>query len=378
MSAAGALHVAHVLFRFDVGGMENGLVNLVNRLPERDYVHEIICLDDFNATFAQRIRTANVRLHALHKRPGNDVRLWVRGWRLLRALRPDVLHTRNFGALELQIAGAAARVPFRLHGEHGWDVADLDGSNRRHRLARRAIGLGVHRFVALSRHIAHYLTSDVGIPPHRVTQIYNGVDERRFAPRPPGGDGEAVVVGTVGRMQTVKNQTLLAAAFVRAMERAPELAGRTRLRFVGSGPLAERCRGICEEAGFGALVSFAGETDAVPDELAALDVFVLPSLAEGISNTILEAMATGLPVVATRVGGNSELVEDGTTGRLVAADDVDAMAETLIDYIGDAALRARHGAFGRKRVEERFGLDAMVGAYDAIYQQGARRSRRAR
>ena len=143
--------------------------------------------------------------------------------------------------------------------------------------------------------------------------ICNGVDTRRFRPAaagepPPEGwpfeAGRHCVIGTVGRMQTVKNQTLLAQAFIRMVQQQPALAERARLVMVGDGPLRERARAMLEEAGLAALAWLPGERRDVPELMRALDCFVLPSLAEGISNTILEAMASGLPVLATDVGGN--------------------------------------------------------------------------
>jgi sugar transferase (PEP-CTERM/EpsH1 system associated) len=361
------IRVMHVLFRFGIGGLENGLVNLVNGLEEGAYRHVIVALSDYDPVFTERLRPTNVELHALAKRPGNDPRTWWRLWRLLGEARPHVLHTRNFAALELQVPGWLAQVPGRVHGEHGWDVQDLDGSVRRYRVARRAIGTLVHRFIALSRDLERYLVERVGIPRGRVLQIYNGVDCQHFAPAAPRADAP-VVIGTVGRMKAVKNQTLLCHAFAALVARRPDLAGRVHLRLVGSGPLADECAAVLAAAGLTAASELRGESSTVADELRAMDVFVLPSLAEGISNTILEAMASGLPVVATAVGGNAELVVDGETGALVPSGDVAAMARALERYVDDPALRRRHGQAARARAESHFSLERMLGAYDDVYR----------
>lgn len=361
------IRVVHALFRFDVGGLENGVVNLINGLERGAYEHTVVSLSNFEESFCRRITSADVDFRALHKREGNDPAIWGRMGRILREVRPHVLHTRNFAALELQAVGAVARVPRRIHGEHGWDMNDLHGSRRRYRLARRVFGLGVHRFIALSRDLETYLLDAVGVPRRKVVQIYNGVDESKFSParRVPH---EVLTIGTVGRMREVKNQTALCRAFAELLGRRPALTGRVQLLLVGAGPLTEPCRAIVEEAGVADAVEFAGETSAVQDALGRMDVFVLPSLAEGISNTILEAMATGLPVVATAVGGNPELVDEGRTGILVPADDLGAMTDALERYVDDDALRESHGKAGRARVEERFSLGAMVRAYDAEYR----------
>lgn len=360
--------VMHVLFRFSIGGLENGLVNLINGLDRARYHHVIVCLTDYDLAFVQRLQIPNVEIHALHKRPGQDLRVWWRLWRLLRAVRPDILHTRNFVTLEYQLLAAVAGVRGRVHGEHGWDVQDLDGSNRKYRLARRIFGHCVHRFIALSKDLERYLLRDVGIAARKLVQIYNGVDQQGFASVPARAADAPVVIGTVGRMKAVKNQTLLCRAFIDLLARRPQLVGTVKLKLVGDGPLRSECAALAAAAGCDAEVEFVGDSARVAADMRGMDIFVLPSLAEGISNTILEAMASGLPVIATAVGGNPELVVDGVSGALVASDDVAALSRALEAYIDDAALRRRHGAQGRALIEERYGLPRMLGDYDKVYR----------
>lgn len=359
----------HVLFRFGIGGLENGLVNLINGLDREDYRHVIVCLADYDTEFLRRVQVPNIEIHALHKRPGQDPRVWWRMGALLRRVRPTVLHTRNFASLELQVLGWLYGVHGRVHGEHGWDVQDLDGSQRKYRVARRVLGHCVHRFVALSRHLEHYLVKEAGIAPRKVVQIYNGVDSEAFQPpSTPRSEGE-LVVGTVGRMTAVKNQTLLCRAFLALLTRRPDLVPRLRLRLVGDGPLRAECAALAAQAGHAQRVELVGDSQQVARELRAMDIFVLPSLAEGISNTILEAMASGLPVIATAVGGNRELVVENETGMLVASGDADAMSAAIECYVCDDELRRRHGARGREWVATRYGLPRMIADYDRLYRE---------
>jgi sugar transferase (PEP-CTERM/EpsH1 system associated) len=369
--------VAHVVYRFDTGGLENGVVNLINHLPVGAYRHVVIALTEVT-DFARRIRRDDVRCIALDKRPGHTWRLYPKLLRLLRELRPAIVHTRNLAALEVQPAAWLAGVPVRIHGEHGRDVGDYDGSNRTYQRVRRLYRPFVHHYLALSCDLQRYLVDKVHVPPARITQVYNGVDTRRFQPAAGGPapiDGcpfapdRHWVVGTVGRMQTVKDQPTLARAFVRALELRPALRERLRLALVGSGPLGAECEAVLSQAGLRGLAWLPGERADVPEIMRGLHAFALPSLAEGVSNTILEAMASALPVVATDVGGNAELVEPGATGLLVPPSDVDALALGLVELAEDPIRAAAMGRAGRAQAEARFSLEAMVATYQRVYDR---------
>lgn len=359
--------IMHVLYRFSIGGLENGLVNLINGLDPVRYRHVIVCLADYDAEFLQRVKVPDIEIHALDKRPGQDLRVWWRMWCLLRTVRPDIVHTRNFATLEYQLLAWLTGVRGRVHGEHGWDVQDLDGSNTKYRFARRVFGHCVQRFIALSKDLERYLLRDVGIAARKVVQIYNGVDATLFERAPSRTSGATLVIGTVGRMKAVKNQTLLCRAFIELLARRPEMIGRLKLKLVGDGPLRSQCAALVAAAQRDAEVEFVGDSSRVAEQMRSMDWFVLPSLAEGISNTILEAMASGLPVIATAVGGNPELVADGLSGTLVASNDAAALSHALEAYADDAGLRARHGAQGRALIEQRYGLPRMLRDYDRVY-----------
>lgn len=369
--------IAHILYRFDVGGLENGVVNLVNRLPAGRFRHAIIAMTEIGA-FRQRVQRPDVQFHALHKPPGQGLRLAPRMARLLRELAPAVVHTRNLGALEMQLPAAWAGVPVRVHGEHGWDSNDPDGRSLACRLTRRAYRPFVHRYVPLSRHLEQYLREAIGVPAQRIEQIYNGVDTERFHPVAAGREAIAGspfgaaglrLVGTVGRLQPIKDQVLLARAFGRAVALSPLARERLRLVIAGEGPLRPQVEQALQEQGVAELAWLAGERQDVPALLRGLDGFVLPSRAEGISNTILEAGATGLPITATAVGGNVELVDDGVTGRLVPAGDVEALARALLDELESPEAAAARGRAARATVLRRFSLDAMVAAYGDLYER---------
>jgi sugar transferase (PEP-CTERM/EpsH1 system associated) len=370
--------IVHVVYRFGVGGLENGLVNLINRLPAHRWRHAIVAVTDVSTEFAKRVARSDVRYVALGKEPGHLVREYPRLFRLFRELRPAIVHTRNLAALESVVPAWAAGVPIRIHGEHGWDVQDPGGRSRRYRTVRRIYRPFVTRYVALSRHLEEYLEGQVGVPASDIAQIYNGVDTERFLagssmrpaiPGCPFGRPDQWLIGTVGRMERIKDPLNLATAFVRALEMQPGAAEHLRLVMIGDGALRNAVSAVLDRPGVRDRVWFAGERADVPDMLRGLNCFVLPSLAEGVSNTILEAMATGLPVIATRVGGNAELIESGLTGTLVLPANSDALAQAMLGYFNDRATASRHAKAGRRVVENRFSLSRMVADYESLYER---------
>jgi sugar transferase (PEP-CTERM/EpsH1 system associated) len=288
------------------------------------------------------------------------------------------VHTRNLGGLDALLPSWLAGVPRRVHSEHGWDVDNLTGQAWKPALLRRLHSPLVDRYVVVSKDLERFLQQKIGIRPDRITQIYNGVDTERFLPGPPdrdigwppGFEGEGVLrFGIVGRIQPVKDHATLLRSIALLMARQPALRARARLVIVGDGPLVAELRDLAQTLGIADIVWLPGSSDRVPQWLRSLDVFVLASQNEGISNTILEAMASGLPVVASRVGGNVELVAEGRTGLLVAPGNVEQLAGALARYATDETLRREHGQAARRLALERFSLAAMMGSYQAVYDR---------
>jgi len=374
--------VLHVMYRFDTGGLENGIVNLINHMPPDAYRHAVLALTDVT-DFRQRIQRTDVGFISLRKPPGHGVWQYPKLFELFRQFRPAIVHSRNLAALEVQVPAWAAGVPVRIHGEHGRGMEDQDGNGATYQRVRRLYRPFVNHYTALSRDLADYLVDKVNVSPKKITQVYNGVDADRFCPSPNGPQSIAGcpfdpeqhwLVGTVGRMQTVKDQVMLAHAFVHALVLAPELRIRMRLVMVGEGPLRAQAQAVLNAAGLGALAWLPGERNDVAEVMCGLHTFALPSLAEGISNTILEAMASGLPVVATAVGGNADLVVSGQTGYIVPAAHPHAMALRLVELASSPERALRLGRAGRQRVQATFSMQAMVATYQRVYDQQLRRT----
>ncbi len=369
--------IAHVLFRLSTGGLENGLVNLINTLPDGKYRHVVICMTHYT-DFRNRINSDEVQVYCLNKKPGQDLAVYLRLWRLLRKIKPDILHTRNLSALEAQLPGLLAGVKCRIHGEHGRDIDDVDGTNWRYVLLRRCFRPLVQRYMPMSKDLEDWLVKQIKVPVAKISQVYNGVDIKRFKVneakplsllpmefRAP----ERLLIGTVGRLDPVKDQLTLVQAFIYLVKNHAELSSNVRLVIVGDGVLLSALQTLVREADIEHLVWFAGERHDVADIMQTLDLFVLPSINEGISNTILEAMASALPVIATKVGGNPELVLEGETGYLVPKQDPIAMAAAFKRYLLQPELLTLQGQAGRSRVVSTFSLSRMMADYMAIYDK---------
>lgn len=377
MAEADRVRVVHVVHSFDVGGLENVIAQLINRLPSARFEHVVLALTTVSE-FRQRVVHPDVRFIALHKPPGHAVPLYPQLYRLLRELRPHVLHTCNLAALEVVPLAWLARVPLRVHAEHGWDAHDPQGRNPRYQRLRRLYRPFVSHYVAVSRDLDDYLGRAVGVPARRRHLIANGVDTDTFAPAHgvpravpgcPFDPGRHWLVGTVGRLQTVKNQPLLARAFVRALQDNPVMRDAARLVIVGEGPLRAEVERVLVEADMSDLAWLPGARADVADVLRSLDLFVLPSQAEGTSCTLQEAMASGLPVVATAVGGTPDLVQEGVTGHLVPPDDEQALADAMARAFSDPGTAARQGQAGREHALRRFAMGTMVRQYQQLFDR---------
>ncbi|MBA6412706.1 TIGR03088 family PEP-CTERM/XrtA system glycosyltransferase [Parahaliea sp. F7430] len=372
--------VLHIIYALGTGGLENGLVHLINGTPKERYRHAIVCLTQADA-FGQRITAPGVEVYELNMRAGRDWSAYRRLWKLLRQLRPAIVHSRNLAALEAQLVTLFGPKLRRVHGEHGRDMSDLEGTNYKYRLLRKAMRYLIHRYIAVSRDLSTWLVDYIGVRPDRLRQIYNGVDQSRFHPLLADQNRESLfpkdflahkrslIVGAVGRLAEVKNQRSLLQALARILEINPDLRDTLRLVIVGEGPMRHSLQSLAEELNIAQLLFLTGDRSDVAELLRAMDVFVLPSLAEGVSNTLLEAMASGLPVIATRVGGNPELVSDEDNGLLVPVDDSEALAQAILRLIDSAQLRQQMGQSGTRFVRENFSWPQTVAQYLALYDE---------
>lgn len=366
--------VVHLIYRLDFGGLETLLVETINRMPADRYRHAIVCLAGYT-DFAEKITRPGVVLYDLGKRPGLALGAHADLFRLMRRLRPAILHTYNLSAIEYTVAAMLAGVPVRVHAEHGRDAGDPEGRNRKHNLLRRLLVPVVDCYVPVSEDLRRWFRDVVGIPGRKNLLINNGVDTSRFRPCDAGAAARepwnaapgSFVIGTVGRLQDVKDQATLISAFGALCAMLPAQRSRLRLVIVGDGPMRASLQAQVDQAGLGDSVWLPGARNDIAELMQTFSVFALSSIAEGTPVTLLEAMASGLPVVSTAVGGIPALVGDGETGTLVPPSSPQALAEALAAYVVDEALARRHGEAGRARIERHYSIAAMLAAYTALY-----------
>jgi sugar transferase (PEP-CTERM/EpsH1 system associated) len=354
----------HVVYRLQAGGMEYGVVKLVNGLDQR-HVASSVC-STTPATDVKRLLRSDVPLFECRRRAGNDPRIVAELVRVFRREKPDIVHTHAWGTLvEGLLAARLARVPHVIHGEHG--TMALRPLQVR---IQRLVWPRTDRILAVSSRLADRMAAVTGFPRERITTIRNGVDASRFgglsgaaARASLGLPQDALLIGTIGRLVPVKHHTSLIEAVALLRDR-----GRAVTALIaGDGPLRAELEASIDAKGLRDRVLLLGHRSDPELVLAALDIFVLPSLSEGLSNTILEAMATGLPVVATAVGGNDELVEHDVTGLLVPASDSPALAAALDRLLASERARAAMGAAALARARGAFSIDTMVENYARVY-----------
>lgn len=358
------VRVMHVIHHLQPGGMEYGLVKIVNGLSGGE-VESIICSTTTASPAMKALLAPGVRVVELTRRAGNDPTLIWQLFRTFRAERPHIVHTHAWGTLvEGYVAARLARVPVLMHGEHG--TLQLAPAQVR---VQRWVWSRVDRLLSVSSRLAERMSAAVNVPLDRITVLRNGVDLSRFGTvardevrRDLGINDDLVLVGHAGRLVEVKDQ----AALVHAAAQLKARGLRVRILIAGDGPLRSALEARIAELGVADCVQLLGHRGDVERFFAALDVYVLCSLSEGMPNTVLEAMAAGVPVVATGVGGVDELVVDGETGLIVPPGRSDLLADAIGSLVISREARSRMGHAAQVRAEH-FSVTAMVERYQDLY-----------
>ena len=352
-----------VVGQLDVGGLERQVYLLATGLDRKRYDVSVVSLAR-GGRWAEALRKAGVGVVEIGRHGHLDWRRMIGLFRVLRDLRPDVVYSfNNVGNAYARAAGLLAGVPVLIAGERGvylsWWMALLE------RLFIRFTECVICNADAIRKD----LIGRVGLPGNKVITIRNAVvvpplpgqEERREARRLMGFAEDEIVVGTIARLDPVKNLSMLADA-------AALSGAGARLRFgiIGGGPDEDAVRDAIRKHGLEGRFALLGERDEAWTLLPGFDIFVLSSWSEGLPNTLMEAMAAGLPCVCTEVGGCPELVAEGVTGYLVAPGDGAAMSARILELAGDAGLRVTMGRAGRRRIAAGFSVERMVAEVEGI------------
>jgi sugar transferase (PEP-CTERM/EpsH1 system associated) len=366
------LRVLHVVARLGLGGTEHGVLKVLNGLGEKQFEHRLCAVRGVDADFASRMNVAGKAYSAGSAKPGLQFPLF-RLMRIMKEYRPHVVHTRNFGALEAIFAARLARVPVAIHSEHGYELEILGGLPLRRRILCRVLFPMADAVFAVTNELRTYHSGQSWLTPEKFRVIYNGVNTDRFAPlnsdaaplrKDLGLPTDRFLIGSVGRLVPIKDHSTLLQAATQLLRQGNNL----HVLLVGDGPeRATLQQYVASTPELSGRVTFLGSSDRVPELMKAMDVFVLPSISEGMSNTILEAMATGLPVVVTHAGGNPEMIDHEFSGLLFAPRDVRTLASHLVRLIESADLRRHLGEAARRRAMERFSLAEMMRRYRDLY-----------
>lgn len=366
-SASGSLRILHVVRTLSAGGLEVGLVNLVGVLQQAGFVQGVCCLEDKGA-LAERIPHGVPVWSCRAQKPSRWNRHEFRAVSLFRKFRPDVIHARNYGAwIDAVFARTLAFNPGRMaFTMHGWDrVARM---HPRKAFACRVLASMTDGLAAVSPQTANEFARETGIAADRFQILHSGVDTNRFTPNALRARHTAdakFVIACVARLDPVKgHQALIDAVSQIRSAGVPNV----ELRLVGDGPMRPKLEEHVRHLGLEDWVRFLGTRDDAPEQLRDADVFALASDREGRPTSIMEAMAAGLPIVATNVGSVTDLVDDGECGFVIEPGDSAALAKALLSLAQHDELRYKMGDAARAKAVREFSLERMGRDYAEFYR----------
>jgi len=367
------IRIMHVIDNLGRGGLQNGLMNLIHRLDPVRFEHVVCAVRRLDHLEAHRFAGERVRVLCIgqQKAARSQMAPLVRA---IREAKPDIVHSRNWAAIEAVMATRWTGSCAAIHSEHGIDSDSVSKEPWRRVCLRRLAFEMADRVFCVSHQLKEFHSKRAGFPSARMTVIHNGVDTQRFASDPAvragvraelGISEDEFCIGSVGNLTPVKDYpTLLQAAGEFA-----KVCKNWRLIVIGEGAELPKLEAfVNDHPDLRPRVQFLGLRNRIPALLNAMDVYVLPSISEGISNSLLEAMATGLPVAVTATGGNPEVVSDGESGLLFSVGNFGQLATKLLVLQEQRDLRLRLGQEALRRVREEFSMDSMVQQYECLYE----------
>lgn len=363
------INILYVNFSLNVGGIETLMLELSRRLDLSRY-RPMVCVFEPNGKLEEEFLKSNIPVHIVRKRKGIDFTLPIRLARLFKAEHADIVHTQNQSSWLYSVIAAKLTGISLVHTVH--TSADYSGHNStRWTVLEKILAMFTDRITAVAESNMNYMVKKEHIQKERIQVIHNGIDKDIYNKQIDieakkhelGFENSDFIIGNVARFFPNKDQKTL----IKAFDIVSKKISTARLLMAGDGPLRTDMEQLVEHLGLRSKVIFLGNRRDVPELLKIFNVFVLPSLREGLPVSILEAMASGLPVIATDVDGNGEVVIDTKTGFLIPPADPIALARAIVNIYEDEELAQKMGEEGRKNINNSFSFDIMIKKYEAVY-----------
>ncbi len=365
------IKLAHIINYMSPAGKEIGIVKLLNKLDPGQFESTLIVTDKVYDLL--NLDTSKTRLIELNKKKGNDFSLPYKLYKLFKKEKFHIVHTHAWGTLvEGVLAAKSAGVPVVIHGEHGTFHKDF-----KRKIIQKVFYKWADYLMSVSDVLAKEIAQTIGINENKFHTILNGVDVDRFAPNPLkraayreelGFKETDFILGTVGRPNPVKNHSLI----IHALKEIVSKFSHAHVIIIGDSPLdsqRDAMQALAKDLDVADHVHFLGTKEDIPGYLNTFDTFLLPSLREGCSNVLQEAMATGLPIVASNVGGNPELITHGKTGLLFNVQDINEFIGQIMQFIEHPELKTQFGARAREQAVTNFSLPTMIKSYSEYYKE---------
>lgn len=358
--------------------MENGLINLINHLNPSNYCHHIFCLKS-TGIFEKRIKNNNCKIVELNKKDGNDFSIPIALMKHFKKDNIDIVHLRGWPTLiEGIIAAKLCAIKRIIYGFHGRLMEDTNGLSLKRKIGEKFALKCVPFILTLNEQMGQQMYREFGLSKDKIHIIYNGVDTEKFFPNKRNKKiinefnlyDEDFVLGFAGRLDAVKDLKTSIIAFSHFVKQNVN----SKMIIIGDGPEREKLLNLVEKHKLGKHIFITGYRNDVPKLLNLIDVYIQTSLYEGFSNTILEAMSTGLPIIATNVGGNSTLIQNGINGYIIPKQEPEILNKKLKILKNDYELRNRMKSNNIKAVNERYSLRKMIDEYDRFYSKVAKKS----
>lgn len=375
-------HVVHITQRLEIGGLESFIVELCRKMDTTGFRSTVLCLNGYDERYKNSLEQIGVPVHLIKKKHRYDALFLLRAASFLKSIQADIVHSHGGCFFYSSLIGKLAGVKQLVYTVHGMPLS----SGLQERVEEYLSCAMTDRIIAVSDQIAEDLSSRNPHIANKLEVVINGIDTDRFRPirddtlRATGRAGFGLptttrIIGTVGRLEKIKNYPLLLRACAELIHNRDT---EVHLAVVGSGSEEQTLQQLARELGIAEQVSFLGMQYDLEQIYPLFDVFVLSSLTEGTSLSLLEAQACGIPALVTDVGGNPRIISNGINGYLSPSDDHRTMAALLDRLLSSDALLTEMGNAARARVMERFDLSGMVNTYQQGYHNHTDTVRRQR